>query len=54
LPSVQLAAGVENVFDKNYQDHLGGYNRVTNSDVEQGERLPGYGRNLFARVLYTF
>jgi iron complex outermembrane receptor protein len=54
LPSVQLAAGVENVFDKNYQDHLGGYNRVMNSDVEQGERLPGYGRNLFARVLYTF
>ena len=54
LPSVQLAAGVENVFDKNYQDHLGGYNRVMNSDVEQGDRLPGYGRNLFARVLYRF
>ena len=26
-------SGVENLFDKVYQDHLGGYNRVRDSDV---------------------
>ena len=54
LPSVQLAAGVDNALDKHFEDHLGGYNRAINPDINQGDRLPGYGRNLFARVLYTF
>lgn len=54
LPSVQLAAGVDNALDKHFEDHLGAYNRVINPDIAQGSRLPGYGRNLFARVLYTF
>ncbi|MEP1470556.1 MAG: TonB-dependent receptor [Halieaceae bacterium] len=53
-PALQLAAGVDNTFDKLYEDHLGGYNRVMNADVEQGSRLPGLGRNVFARVVYTF
>jgi len=54
LPSMQLAAGIENVLDKHYRDHLGGYNRVENADIAIGSRLPGYGRNVFARLLYTF
>ena len=53
-PALQLAAGLDNAFDKLYEDHLGGYNRVMNADVEQGNRLPGLGRNVFARVVYTF
>ncbi|RLA56820.1 MAG: TonB-dependent receptor [Gammaproteobacteria bacterium] len=53
-PQLQLAAGVDNLFDKKYQDHLGGYNRVANSDIDRGERLPGYGANVFARVVYEF
>ena len=53
-PAVQLAAGVDNLFDRNFQDHLGGYNRAGNPDIARGERLPGYGRNLFLRLTYEF
>ncbi|RLV60241.1 TonB-dependent receptor [Parashewanella curva] len=49
-----LKAGVSNVFDKEYQDHLAGYNRVMGSDIAIGERLPGYGRQIWASVLYSF
>jgi iron complex outermembrane receptor protein len=42
-----LAAGVENLFDRAYQDHLGGYNRVRDVDVAQGSRLPAAGRNYY-------
>jgi iron complex outermembrane receptor protein len=51
---LQLAAGVANLFDREYSDHLGGYNRAANPDIELRDRLPGYGRNLFARVSYAF
>ena len=54
LSAVQLAAGIDNLFDKHYRDHLGGYNRAANPDIATGSRLPGYGRNFFARLLYTF
>lgn len=52
-PALELAGGVDNVFDKTYRPHLGGYNRAGNPDVGIGERLPGYGTNVFARVSYT-
>lgn len=52
--ALQLAAGVDNVFNKGYEDHIGGYNRAGNSDIPRGERLPGYGRNLFVRASYSF
>ncbi len=42
--------GVENIFDKAYQDHLGGYNRVAGSDVPLGERLYSEGRNYYIRL----
>ncbi len=51
---LQLAAGVDNLLDREYEDHLAGYNRVANPDIAIGERLPGYGINLFARVNYRF
>ncbi|MFC2952731.1 TonB-dependent receptor [Marinicaulis aureus] len=47
---VSFSAGVSNLFDKNYRQHLGGYNRIANSDVAIGERLPGNGRGAFVRV----
>lgn len=53
-PALQLAAGADNLLDQKYAPHLGGYNRVSNTDVAIGERLPAQGLNLFARVLYTF
>ncbi len=42
-----IQLGVENVFDKAYQDHLGGYNRVAGSDVPLRERLYSKGRNYY-------
>jgi iron complex outermembrane receptor protein len=51
---VELAVGVENLFDKQYDDHLGGYNRVMGSDIAVGDRLPGTGMNLFAKVKWNF
>lgn len=47
---LSLTFGVENVFDKFYIDHLSGFNRVADSAVPVGRRLPGPGRNLFANV----
>lgn len=42
-----IKLGVENIFDKSYQDHLGGYNRVAGSDVPLRERLYSKGRNYY-------
>ncbi len=47
---MDLHLGVENVFDKAYQDHLGGYNRVADSDVPLGGRLYSMGRNYYIRL----
>lgn len=47
---LSLAAGVENLADKVYQDHLGGYNRVRGSDVPLGARLYSAGRNFYLRL----
>ncbi|MCW8925220.1 MAG: TonB-dependent receptor, partial [Xanthomonadales bacterium] len=48
--SLDVSFGVENVFDKAYQDHLGGYNRVSGSDVPVGQRLYAVGRNFYLSV----
>lgn len=45
-----ISLGVENVFDKAYQDHVGGYNRVSGSDVPLRERLYSKGRNFYVSV----
>jgi iron complex outermembrane receptor protein len=45
-----LGLGVENLFDKVYQDHLGGYNRVRDSDIPLGVRLYSTGRNFYLRL----
>lgn len=47
---VKLSAGVENLFNELYEDHLAGYNRISGSDVAVGERLPGSGRGAFLRL----
>ncbi|WP_417452010.1 TonB-dependent receptor plug domain-containing protein [Kordiimonas sp.] len=51
---VNLTAGVENLFDRFYEDHLAGYNRIAESDVALGDRLPGAGVNAFVRLEYSF
>ncbi len=49
-----LSLGVENIFDKAYQDHLGGYNRVAGSDVPLRERLYSMGRNYYISLNATW
>lgn len=51
---VNLQLGVENLFDKDYTNHLAGFNRVTPSDVPLGVRLPGAGLNAFLRLNYAW
>ena len=53
--TIRLSAGVENLADKVYADHLAGINRVAgNPAIALGDRLPGYGRDFFARIDLTF
>ncbi len=50
-PGLRLVAGVENLFDRRYAEHLGGFNRVRESIVPPGARLPGAGINGFVRLV---
>jgi len=50
---VRVAAGVENLLDQVYRDHLSGYNRNADSDVALGTRVPGAGRGAFVRLSLT-
>ena len=50
----RLSAGVENLTDRSYVDHMNGFNRVGDSDIPVGERLPGPGRNAYARVRWEW
>ena len=49
-PGLSLSAGVENLFNRRYVDHLAGYNRVSASDVPVGACIPGAGRGAFLRL----
>lgn len=49
-----LEAGVENLLDEAYAPHLAGRSRVGASDVPLGERLPGPGRGIWARLTAQF
>ncbi len=49
-----LEAGAENLFDKRYAPHLAGRSRVGASDIPVGERLPGPGRGIWARITAQF
>lgn len=51
--NVKLSAGIENLFDDVYTDHLAGYNRNGFGDVPVGVRIPGAGRGVFIRLSYV-
>ncbi|MDG1752178.1 MAG: TonB-dependent receptor, partial [Thalassotalea sp.] len=51
---VTLRAGVDNIFDNEYRNHLGGYNRVKGSDIALMKRLPAEGMSAWAEVTYNF
>ncbi len=52
--ATSLHAGVENVFDKYYVDHLNGTNRVPGGDVAIGSRTPGAGRFYYVSGEYRW
>ncbi|MFQ3322873.1 MAG: iron complex outermembrane receptor protein [Pseudomonadales bacterium] len=52
--NLSINAGVNNLFDREYNDHLAGVNRAGGSDVGVGDRIPGSGRNLFARAVWAW
>ena len=43
----EIMAGIENLMDKEFADHLGGYSRVNVGEIAKGDRIPGQGRNFF-------
>ncbi len=47
---VRLSAGLENIADKLYRDHLAGSNRNGFGNAVVGERVPGAGRGVFLRL----
>lgn len=54
-PDIVLTAGVNNIFNRGYEDHLGGFNRASgNADISVGDRLPGIGRSGYVNVNYNF
>ncbi|MAF08785.1 MAG: ligand-gated channel [Acidiferrobacteraceae bacterium] len=52
--NLTIVAGVENLLDEDYVDHLTGFNRVMGSSVPIGSRLFGPGRNVFGRLQYLW
>ncbi len=52
--NLKVTGGVNNIFDKLYADHTNGINRAMGSDVPVGERVPGPGRSVFARISYNW
>jgi len=50
-----LTAGVNNLFDRGYANHLGGFNRAAgDTDVAVGDRLPGIGRSGYININVDF
>ena len=53
-PDSELGLGINNLLDKNYENHLGGYNRAVNPDIPLGARVPGLGRSFYGRLMWYF
>ena len=51
---VTLSAGVNNIFDKYYQDHTSGFNRRVNSFTPIGQKIPGTERNVYLKLVYQW
>ncbi|MDX2368602.1 MAG: TonB-dependent receptor [Colwellia sp.] len=49
-----IRLGVDNILDKNYQNHLGGYNRVQGTETPYKSRLPSEGVSAWAELTYSF
>ncbi|MEM8845041.1 MAG: TonB-dependent receptor [Pseudomonadota bacterium] len=54
LPNTAFQVGVENLLDREYTDHLNGFNRANGNGFTIGERLPGPGINAFVTFEVAF
>ncbi|WP_298773129.1 TonB-dependent receptor [uncultured Shewanella sp.] len=54
VESWTVRAGINNLFDTEYEDHLAGYNRVYNTDIGVGSRMPGMGLTTWVTGAYRF
>lgn len=52
--NIEVGLGINNLLDKEFEEHLAAYNRAYNPDLPIGARLPGLGRSLYARVMWYF
>jgi len=52
--SLSVRAGIDNLLDREYQNHLGGYNRIKGSDIAVMSRLPSEGMSAWLDVIYSF
>ncbi|MGB0237328.1 MAG: TonB-dependent receptor [Cycloclasticus sp.] len=50
-----VGVGVENILDKDYEDHTAAINRAMgNADVAVGDKVPSQGRNLYITARYEW
>ncbi len=49
-----VRGGVDNLFDREYQNHLGGYNRVKEVGTPVMTRLPSEGMSAWVEATYSF
>ena len=54
IKGLTLSAGVNNIIDTKYVDHLNGINRASNTNIAMGQRIPNPGRNVFVALRYDF
>jgi len=52
--NLSIKGNVSNLFDKQYQPHLGGVNRVAGEAISVGERLFAQGRNIKLTIELQF
>lgn len=54
LPELVVTTRINNAFDKFYAPHTAGINRIMGSELPQGERVPGAGREWQLSMRYQF
>lgn len=52
--ALSIRGGIDNLLDKQYENHLTGYNRVKGSEINVMDRLPGEGLSGWIEVGYSF
>jgi len=54
VKGLTIGAGVDNIIDTKYVDHLNGINRVSSAHLTPGQRVPNPGRNIYVTMRYDW